>query len=310
MASLPEVNPAATTTIVDLLYQIKNTLLRHQRGSLKDIKTFKLGVLPPQPIFPALNIMPEEETYSYPFNGGKYEVHRSFLIEIFVRHDTPASAMEQTRDLVGHLKEILKSNRDMDGHAVDVEFHPRFFEEVIAFQGKYLQIGTIPIRVLSYEFLPENRVDEDVIVPTTSSELVKEIYETFQLYRLRPGNLSLKTIEQLEKSRIPPIPKFPAISLIEPQIGQDRFYTGLDAGRRDFDISIYTRLLDKDPLLIENLTLLEVIKDIVQINHRFSGKCIQSFIDSVQFIRQTLNIGNVYTTTIRLKTDAQEINPT
>jgi len=304
------VNPATTTTAVDLLYQLKKILLHYQKSTLSGVRTFKLGVLPPQPIFPAINIMPEEETYQYNYNGGKYEVLRSFLFEIYARHDSPAHAMETARDLVGFIKEILKINQTLDGVAVDLEFHPRIFEELISFHGKYLQIGTIPIRVLSYEFLPINRVQEDRIVSTTSSELINEIFQTLLNCKLKSGQFSLRNVAQFEKSRIPPIPKFPAITVTEPQLDQNRTYTGLDAGNRDFEVSIYTRLLDKDALLTDNLKILEVVKDVLQLHHRFGGRCIHSWVDSVQFLRQTLDIGSVYTTTLRLKTQSQEINPT
>ena len=119
MALPAEINPAATTTSVDLLLELKKILVANQRSTLKDVKTFKIGVLPPTPVFPAINVMPEEEFFVDTFSSGKYSVWRHYLIEVYSRHRLPAEAMNQTRDIVGYIKEIIKANRAVSGQAVD-----------------------------------------------------------------------------------------------------------------------------------------------------------------------------------------------
>jgi len=300
---------ATITTAKDILLELKRVLVSEQVRKLNSVRTFKLGVLPPQPTFPAINIMPDSESYEYTLPGGKYKVLRNYLIEVFSRHRSPAEAMNQTRDLVGLIKQVVKENIRVNDQSIDVEIFPRVFEETITFQGQFLQAGTIPIRAHSYEFMPENRLEANTLVPTTSSELIGIIHRTLDYHRSQPPPLSLRNIVQIEKSRIPPVANFPALTVIEPQLDQNREYAGLDAGDRLFELTIWTRLLDKDPMLLEALDILEVIKDIVQIHHMWEGRSMLSRILSVTMSRESLEIGKVYRTTVRMVTKSEEINP-
>lgn len=293
---------ATTRQLIDTM---KNVLLSFRESELRGINTWKRGVLPPIPAFPALTIMPERVDFEYSHNNKKYTAKWLISVEFFARQRTPEEAMEQVRYYSGVTKQIFKEYFKWDGLAVDSEVFPKEYEELIPFQGQYLQMGAIPIEVITYEEQPQNLDIVNEFRWTDSVDLIAAVFDRLTKQK-NESNMSLRQVRQFYRSQIPPIPDYPAITVIEPITNNERVYTGLDANTRIFEISVFTHLLDQEVNLDMNLDIVETLVDILQVYYMWGGRCIDSPVLGVQFFRDTNEIGKVYRSTITYQCQSPE----
>lgn len=289
-----------------LLTQIKNVLLQYQSAELRGVVTYKRGVLPPQPAFPALAIMPELATFGIPLSNGKYEVRWQVNLELFANQRTPDEAMDTVRLLANNIKQIVRQNPTWGGIAIDTEIFAKEYEELIPFMGQFMQIGSVPIEILTYEQMPPNLDVRTEFRYTDSVDLIKAIFE--RLIRQKNERLmSLGAVAEFYRAHIPPIPTFPAVTLIEPVTNSERVYTGLDANTRTYHLNIFTRLADQELNLDANLDILETVIDILQVYYSWGGRTINSLVQKIEFARETTaRIGAVYRTTIEYMCQSPE----
>ncbi len=293
------------TTARQLIDAMKNVLLSFRERELRGIKTWKRGVLPPMPAFPACVIMPERVDFEYSHSAGQYTARWLISVEFFARHRKPEEAMEQVRYYSGITKHIFKEYFQWDGLAVDSEVFPKEYEELIPFQGQYLQMGAVPIEILTYEEQPPELEIFNEFRWTDSVDLIQTIFERLTKQK-NESAMSLKQVRQFYRSQIPPIPDYPAITLIEPITNNERIYTALDANTRIFEINIFTHLLDKEINLDMNLNIVETLIDILQVYYMWGGRCIDSPVLGVQFFRDTNETGKVYRSTITYQCQSPE----
>ncbi len=292
-------------TAKQLINTMKKVLLSFRDRELKGINTWKRGVLPPMPAFPAMTIMPERVDFEYTHSGGKYTARWLINVEFFARHRSPEEAMEQVRYYSGVTKHLFKEFFQWDGLAIDSEVHPKEYEELIPFQGQYMQMGAVPIEIITYEDQPTNRETLTEFRWTDSTDLIQVIFDRLTRQK-NESVMSLKPVKQFYRSQIPPIPAYPAVTLIEPITNNERVYTALDANTRIFEASVFTHLLDQEQNLDLNLDLVEVIVDVLQTYYMWGGRCIDSPVLGVQFFRESNEIGKVYRSTVTYQCQSPE----
>jgi len=292
-------------TARQLIDKMKQVLLSFRERELRGINTWKRGVLPPMPAFPAIAIMPERVDFDYSHSGGKYTARWLISVEFFARQRTPEEAMEQVRHYAGVTKHIFKEYFKWDGLAVDSEVFPKEYEELIPFQGQYLQMGAVPIQVITYEEQASPREVYNDFRWTDSVDLIQQIFERLTKQR-NEAQMSLRQVSQFYRSQIPPIPEYPAVTLVEPLTDNERVYTSLDANTRVFEISVFTHLLDQEVNLDVNLDIVETIIDVLQVYYMWGGRCIDSPVLGVQFFRDTNEVGKVYRSTITYQCQSPE----
>jgi len=293
------------TTTKQLINTIRNVLMSFRERDLKGINTWKRGVLPPMPAFPALTIMPERVDFDYSHSNGQYTARWLISVEFFARHRKPEEAMEQVRFFSGQAKHIFKEFHQWEGLAIDSEVFPKEYEELIPFQGQYMQMGAVPLEIITHEEQPAVLEQYTEFRSTDSTDLITAIYDRLTRQK-QETTMSLSAVNQFFRSQIPPIPAFPAVTIIEPITDNERVYTGLDANTRVFEISVFTHLLDQENNLDLNLDLVETIIDILQTYYMWGGRCINSPVLGVQFFREKNAIGDVYRSTITYQTQSPE----
>ncbi|KKK66601.1 hypothetical protein LCGC14_2962470, partial [marine sediment metagenome] len=269
------------------------------------IDRWKRGVLPPMPAFPAVAIMPERVDFEYSHSGGKYTARWAINVEFFAKQRTPEEAMEQVRYYSEVTKSIFEEFFQWEGLAIDSEIVPREYEELIPFQGQYLQMGAVPIEIVTYEEQPANREVLTEFRWTDSTDLIQVIYDRLTRQK-NESQMTLKQVKQFYRAHIPPVPDYPAVTLTEPIIDHERTYTALDSNSRLFEISVLTHLLDQEQNLDLNLDLTEVLIDILQAYYAWGGRCINSPVLGVQFFRESNELGKVYRSTISYQCQSLE----
>ena len=284
-------------TTRQLIDTVKSVLLSYRERELRGINTWKRGVLPPIPAFPAVTIMPERVDFEYGYSGGKYKARWLISVEFFARQRTPEEAMEQVRYYSGAVKQIFKEHFKWGNLAVDSMIFPKEYEELIPYQGQYLQMGAVPIEIITYEQQPPILEQFTDFRWTDSTDLIHTIFERL-VRQKNEASMSLRPVHQFYRSQIPPIPDFPAITLVEPITDNTRTYTALDSNTRIFELSVFTHLLDQEVNLDINLDIIETLINILQVYYMWGGRCIESPVLGVQFFRDTSEIGNVYRSTI------------
>jgi len=284
-----------------LLDSIKHTLLQFRERELRGIATWKKGILPPVPAFPVCNLFPSRVNYNYRYSGGKYEARWGIDIEFFAIGRTPTEAMDQVRSYLHSARDIIKQYFKWDGLSIDTEIPMGETPEGIVYQHKFLQVGVLPIEIISYEFKPEERLTLTEYRETSSVELGQRIFDRLVAQKTQTA-FSLREVNYIERAKVAPIPSFPAIVVLEPTTEYERMHTGLDHNARQFTIDIYTRLADKEINLDINLDLVEKVIDILQVYYTWGGTCYNSEVMGVEFIRDSRPSevgGMVYSSSIR-----------
>lgn len=284
---------------------VKDTLLRYQNSELKDVRTWKRGVLPPAPTFPACAIMPERVRLFYERNG-QITLVWEFNIEFFARHTDPRVAIETAQTLAQNAKTVLKQHFKLDGVpgdlsstlVVDTELRPIYQEAVPQPSGQYMHMAVVPIEITQYEDLPEDRIVEELAGYTDSVELIQFMENRLEAFARDAGALSLRSVVQFSRSIIPPIPKYPAVTINEVLTKHDRSLTGTDVVSHSFDFSVFTDLLPQEVNLDLNFTLVDILVKVIQLNHAWGGRAEQTTVDEVEFVREINQIGRVYRSTI------------
>jgi len=288
---------ATTKSILD---QIKATLLTYQNTTLSGIITFKRGVLPPNPAFPAIAVVPIEERPTGGKAGNEYSNFRRFNIEIYAKEFKVKDAVDRTKAIADLVIDIINNNIEWEGLAIDSFISELVEEDPIPADSKVIAVCVIPLETHSLEVKPDNREVTNTIYRTseTIQDSIKTLFETY--YSAPDGDLDTSKANSIYRTSYPVIPKFPSITIGEPSMEVSRRFAGIDVEVRHFQIGVWTKLLDKEIQLDNNLDLVEAVKAIL---YRHCGYGINPKIDSIVFDMSTSPVGNVYNSTINWDCD-------
>lgn len=284
---------------------LKAVMLSSRNRVKADVKTFKRGVLPPRPVFPAVAIMPTSMEFQEFQSGGRYLVNNLFDLEFYTKGTGGSEAIALSLDLGQNLKMIFKEAFDLDGLCEELMVGDVQYSEIETKTLGVLQKGVLPINILTEEFLPENREILGYMKPFPDSQsIIVELYNNIAAYSKQQGILNLSEVKSFNLNDKPTA--VPAISIMEDTIVHDRSRTDRDDAQRYYEIKIFTSLSDNEATFDLNLRILAKLIPILQLKPNLDGLCYESFIDTVHFNRERRTEGLFYTSTLNFSTISSE----
>ncbi len=268
------------TTMSDLLTAIKNTLLTYQTSTLSSVKTYKRGVLPPVPVFPAVAILPVSETFGKPRSNKIVPVYREVLIEVYTKHLNQDTQVSQNYDITEAIRNILKYDlRLVDGNTDKSSFD--IFVDVssygdIQYSNSIIRRSSFSVKVSSYETLPTS-INNTTISEETSKNILTVLHSKIAAYTFTDN------IAHIKKEVMPPTPTFPSIYVYTDKEEQDRFGAGLDSINRNFIITVVQKQLPKEQLLNTLFRIVDNLKVLLWTNNRLDNTLRYSYIDSIEY---------------------------
>jgi len=303
---------AVTTTMKALLTNIKQVFLNARTSIGCD--HYKRGILAIQPRFPCIAILPMTESIVEFRSGGQYVIQRNINIEAYTKHFDTQKGLERLKKIVAGMVNVcqtqnLDSTSTWKTTTIDSTWGSEVYETPFEIENQIIQVATIPMTFTSHETMPTGRTPSATVVETSQSSLVDAIYSKILTYvNATDTFLDLANVKQLYKKEIPPIPKYPAITVVGRNIDRERLYRGMDAPMHNIEIGVFTKLLDKEWSLDQNLDIIEVLKDVVQYNNDWGGRVEDTLISSIQYDRADISgLGFCYRSRIFLSCEGHEV---
>lgn len=294
---------AYSTTMSGLLTATKNVLLLYQNSTLSRIKHWQRGCLPPVAVFPALSIMPVNEFYRYGLSNSKYEVTRNLSLQVFDLQYDLETAHDNTVDLIKAIKDIFEDNSTLSGTTYSTKWETESYGNTIQIGNKFLQRSTISLSATSRESFPSM-----VTTGTCSSNInPKDLQDKILSVLLANKSTYYSTVNTFKDSPITPTPRLPAVFVGTAYKRWEQSAPNADMSKLYVDIGIITQLYAKETALNYNLSIMEGVKDVLQINHQFSGYCEYSNIESIEYEpEQIADKSFIYKTIINLMCKTRE----
>lgn len=276
-----------------ILDQIKTDLLAYQNGTLSGIKTWKRGVLPPNPLFPALTIIPIREIHDNRMAGGDYDSNRDFEIQVYCKSKRMKDATDNAKAFGVAIVDIIKTDFHWQNLCIDSEVTGPNLGDPIELIDTNIAVSTVALTTTSRETLPTDR-DATSNTRYTSKQIIDELRIVFQGYYDNPaGALDLSDIGAIHKSVFPTVAKFPALTISAPSMDNDRTFAGADTEVQNLQVGVWTKLMDKEVQLDSNLDIAEVVKQILQKRGKWG---YLNTIDTIEYDIDQIAVGNVYHT--------------
>lgn len=290
-----------STNMKTLLTSIKDSLKAD--SDFANINTWKRGVMPPEPAFPAISVVPLRERKTEHCAGGMYQVERDVALNVFVKSLNPREALEDAMDWIEEMKEHVQANYQWSETAMDTRMGAEQFGEPESWtKAAMVQPAALPLTVISKEWLYAN--DTTTTISEGSARSLGDYINT----TLKESAL-LTDINQsaFYWKVIPPIPRLPALCLVENTETFLRTWAGADEPIRAFVITAWEKLLARETMLDNVLDLVEAVKDVVQENHTWGGRCIYSDIVEVIFGEHVTEEIALYSASLQMICHAREV---
>lgn len=287
------------TTMKDLLTQMKS--LMKADASFSGINTWKRGVLPPIPAFPVIAVLPVLETFPRIYAGGMYHVERVVNVEVWAYSLDSNQAIESSMDWIEKVKEFVQANTTWGGQAIDTYMGTESSGGQEQFKTGFAQSCVIPLTILSQEYYPSVTI-ETAQVEVSSKGLLDAIIDTIDNYK----STTLAKVQRFYHGTIKGIPALPAVGIVEETENFAHEWAGVESVNRAFQIFCWCKLVDKEWSLDMNLDLVEALKNILQANRNFGGKCIDSNIAAIEYGSMQTENSVLYDGTLRLGCNSKE----
>ena len=273
-----------------LLTTVKTRLLAYQGSTLSKVKTWKRGILPPLPTFPAIAVLPIRETLSSPRSGGVYRNDREINIEIYTKGLGTADVLRECMDITTAVKDILKTEFhmvDTDETTYDVVMQTHILGEPQPFKNSLVQKCTIPIVCRSLESCTTTS-PTTTITDASSKDLLDAVYTAVNSYAFT------NTVKKIDRATLPPCMAYPSIHILEDTDFQERYEAGVDRPTRRFVLACFNKQLDKEVLLDNLLAVVEEVKDCMQENSRWGNMARNSWVETIEYGTYPLEKGALY----------------
>jgi len=275
------------TTMWELIDTIKSTLVDESGTGerLESIKTFKRGVLTKQPVFPAIFVIPREETIGARFSGLTYDVNRAVDIHVYTEKIPFQTAATDSMALADSISDILHENytlaRSGTEKSFDLTKEAATFGEDPPFRSKGIQHVVLPIVVTSREDRPVRTVNA-TWAKTAATDVLDLVSAALQADATVSAEVNFWT-----KQTIEPIPRFPAISVAVEEDQYNYRLTGLENIDRPVSVILWSHLTNSVTSLQTHLGIVEDIKDVLQANFQWpSGgvaACWNSRVETITY---------------------------
>lgn len=293
---------AYSTTMRDFLTAIKNTLLLYQNTTLSKINTWQRGVLSPQTVWPSVAILPNNETFYYGLSNGKYEVEREATIEFYDIKMNTEQARDNTVDFVNAVKDIFVDNYTLSGSCYTVNWSDESYGVTVDTNRGFLQMSSITVRGRTRESFPELTVETSIVNNADTTTIQDKLLQI-----LKNNKASYySSVNTFDDTPIGVTMRYPAILVGAGVKYRNQNSPAADLGTINFDIAVITQLFHKETSLNYNLSIVEGVKDVLQINHQIDGYCEFSNIKSIRYEPSRAKNSFVYITTISYECRVRE----
>jgi hypothetical protein len=295
-----------TTTMNDLLTAIKYNILRGQSTTFSTVKTYKKGILPPIPVFPAITITPERE-FPFKFYSNKaYKVVRKIRLDVYGKGYDLKNCHIHTIELIKSLKDLAISfYRWPDSGGTDqcynTEMESEILGEPIPYKNRYIQKCSLTINCYSWEALPDQDF-ADTSTEESADDFLSTVYDKVSSYK----NTTLAKVKTIVKGVTPPIPVYPAIVVAENIETNIHYEAGRDRLDREFEVVVYHKLLDKEGILTRVINEVENLKTIIHTNPRWDGKSVWTRITDITYGMYIDENSHLYSAVISFTSEAKK----
>jgi hypothetical protein len=295
------------TTMNDLLTAIKYNILLYQNSTLVKNKTYKKGVLPPIPVFPAITIIPENETL-FGFQSGKeYKVNRRIRLDVYGFGRNLGSTHLNCVELANALKDIanIKYKWTSEGDAAqcyNTSIDSEIFGEPYPYKNRFLQKCSLTINCFSGETLPTQDL-ADTPVEEAADDFLTTLYDKILTYK----TTTFVKIKSFAKGVTPPFSTYPALVVSENAETPTHYEAGRDKLERDFEIFIYHKLLDKEGILTRVISEVENAKTVILTNPKWDGTAVWSRITGIDYGVFSNENSYLYAAAIGFRVDAKKV---
>ena len=302
---------AFSTNMSTLLSNVKQVFLDN-KGTI-GVSHLKKGVLPPLPVFPVIAILPISESIIQYRNNGAYVIQRGINIEVYDKNYDVKVANEKVKDIITNIVNVCQTQNQLGANrwstsVFDSTWSDASYEQPFAYKNQIVQTGTLSMTFISNENMPIGRPSYVTVVETNFSDVLDQIYTIINSYvDGSDATFDLTAVKTIYKKEIPPIGNFPCITINGGVTSRERARTGEDTTNFSVEIVVWTKLLDKEWTLNQNLDLVEILKDVIQYNEQWNGKAVSSIINSIDYERANVNkIGFTYRTVFNITVEGVE----
>ncbi len=279
---------AATTTMSVLLDNLKTKFLTFKAGTLSDVQTYQRGVIGPLAVFPVIAMLPLSEEIIQRRSNLKYKVRRNIDIEIYTRDFDTGRGFDESVQIIDAVKNILQDNFTIpDDAATPVDAAYRSTWEVqemgapINYNNQVLQRSLITLSCVSTETMPSRNDVATVTANVSPDALVGAVKDVLEDNKGTYTNLN--RVHTFVDSVTKPISVYPAIFVGIPTGTREQIRPGSDDLRTNIEVHVMTKLYAKEQSLNFNLSIVEDVKDALQVDYMFGGKVENSQIERINY---------------------------
>ena len=295
-----------------ILTGLKTSVLNYRQtlegGKLQDIKTFKVGVLSPMTVFPALAILPESEELLRWYSGNQAVVQRSFSVEVFEKSIDIAKAQERAVELIELVAELyqqdftLKNQDSQTLQVFDLNISSISFNVVEGIQ-ETIGAAKMSVTVKGRESLNLETERAGVLVndPTTVS-IRNAILDRLTLARTDGLQNVADIVNGASSDSI--IKGFPSILVSPTSQTIIRKEAGRDRNTHSFIVDVVERMVPHDKVLLNLIDTVEAVKKLFHRYATWENRCITSNTKSVQYDLAEAENGYLYLARLNYQTES------
>ena len=262
-----------STSFEGVLLGIKDLFLRHRAAAhaFTNVKTFRLGIVPQNAVFPAITVRPASLEFGSWSSGGQYDAWYQTVFEVWTRNQRADRSDAQSLEIYNELEQFLDEHHDLEGRCWDVQFGEVQKDSPTVDDTRNFIHGVFaPVLFRSKETRPAalkyNRFEYDA-----HKNLPETVFET-----IRNSVQTQGKINYFQGAPFPPTPVYPSMTVMEATKGRDRAIANIDVDARDFAITIATAVTPHEESILSNLVLTDEIVKILMENRSWGGLAVNS----------------------------------
>ena len=297
----------ASTNMNNLLTTIKYNILLYQNSTLAKNKTYKKGILPPIPVFPAITILPEsEELFSFS-SGNEYKVNRRIRFDIYGHGFDLGNVHTNCIELTNAIKDIINLKYKWTSEGGSAQCYNTIIENEVfgdpyPYKNRFLQKCSLTMNCFSGATLPNQELT-DTPVEEQAEDFLTTVYN--KVYSYKPTTFA--KIQSFAKGVTPPFSTYPALVVSENTETPTHYEAGRDKLERDFEIVIYHKLLDKEGILTRVIAEVENVKTVILTNPKWGGKAVWTTITNIDYGVFVDERSYLYSAFIGFRVDAKKV---
>ena len=286
-----------SSTMSEMLTNMKNVLLLYQNTTLSKVKTWQRGVLSPAARYPALAILPISETFLYGFSNSKYETEKELIIEVYDIKLDVHQAHDNSVSIIEEIQDIFQDNSDISDSCYSSRWSMESYGDTIQINNGFLKMSSITFTGKSRESFPTMTTTGT----TTNNVSTKDLQDKILAKLLAGKSANYSTVNTIVDSPVTPVPKLPAILIGAGDKVHNQDYPNADVGKVMFDITVASQLFAKETAMNHSLSITEGTKDVLQTEYNLDGYCDYSRITNIIYEQEKIPTGFIYSNNIRLE---------